>query len=349
MGNSMKDFRNNMLPAILIGISSTGIAISLIFPVAYNLILLIFCILLRISTRNLTKNLILKKFDSLFWIPAFVIGIISLISLLTPDSYYTLVIQIPYVDNVHWLWQFQLGPEQVQTITFFYIPIILISGLIMVCFSLKKMKRRSSLADNPWLLRIVANILIIFPLILYNGKIFNFGISYIVITPGFAVYGPLFCGFMIKDQMKIHQKEVELSFTNYELKRNKMGFGVSLAVGLIFLLVGCNISNIQEYILQVFSPLIPIHMAVFLINYYVVILLLIGSLIVVLPFFSNSYPRFVAIFLLILRRTIILHSFPLILIFNPVFLKTMFLILYIPGKISIVDTVKTFNLLKSKI
>lgn len=341
----MEDSKKNTIHISLIGISIAGIIISLIFPVAYNLVLLFFCLLLLISMRNLTKSFIINETKQYFWVPTLAIGVISTISLLTPESYQTLVIQIPYIDNIRWLWQFQLWSEQVQTINLFYIPAILSSGLIVVYFSFKKMKKRSSLVNNLWLLRIVANILVIFPLILYNGKIFNFWLSYIVISPGFAVFGPLFCGFIIKDQMKTHQKEVELSFTKYEIKRNKMGFGVTIGAGLIFLLVGCNISNLEEYILSVFSPLIPIEIAVFLVNYYIVILLLMGSLMIMLPFFSNSYPRFVAIILLILRRIIILHSFPLIVLFIP----TMFLILYIPGKLSIVDIIKTFNLLRSKI
>ncbi|MFW9950996.1 MAG: hypothetical protein ACFFKA_12835 [Candidatus Thorarchaeota archaeon] len=227
------------LGLIVAVLSLIGLVFAITFPLGYNPILLAVCVVLLVGITILTKGLIERRFEKLYWIIFLFAGILTFISLFTPESYNQLIVPIITISpstslpDVSWLWDLRFGAYFQLTEVFFLTLVLMATGGI-IYISIKSFNHFENILNYSRFLKASANFLIISSIFLYVGKmIITPAVIELVIaiTPGFALVGPFFMGLMVKTQLKVFRNRLNIPLNEYQEKRNNVAYAYTILGG----------------------------------------------------------------------------------------------------------------------
>ena len=276
------------LGLIIAVVSLIVIPFTIIYPMAYNPLQLVFSAALVVGIFILTKGLVENKYQKAYWSPFLLAGVLTIISMFTPESYNRLVEDDPDYTKISWLRDLKfLGDFQITEL-FLLILIIVASGVI-IFISTKSFHQFDSIMKNIRVLRTMANFLIISPIFLFVEKNFHMrtDFAFFVVTPGFALVGPFFMGLMIKAALRIFRKSYSASLDEYQRKRNKIAYSFTIVAGYILLILRLLIDLIGGAL----QSILPSKFANFILAYNEIVVLIIACLAFISVFIALFYPR----------------------------------------------------------
>lgn len=237
---------------IIAVISFIGIPFTIIYPFAYNPIQLILCVVFVVGIIVLTKGLIENRFEKAYRLLLLLVGVLTIISLFTPESYNRLVVEYPYFTEVSWLWDLKFL-SFFQLTEVFYLILVLVATGVLIFISIKLIHQHDNIIKYTRFIRTMANILIVSSIFLFVSKIFysNTYFAVFVITPGFALVGPFFMGVLTKFEVRIFRKNLEFPQDEYQRKRNKVGYAYTIVGGYVLITLSILIDRIGGVIFTI--------------------------------------------------------------------------------------------------
>jgi len=228
-------------------ISLIGIFFTILYPLAYNPIQLILCVVFVAGIIILTKSLIENKFEKIYWLPFLSAGILTILSMFTPESYNNLVEELLGMPDTSWLWDLKFGGF-FQLIEVFFLVLVLIAAGGILFISVKSSIKFENIIKYSRFLRTLANFLIVSPVCFFAGKTPPVVVVYSIFgifTTGFALVGPFFMGLLIKFEVRIFRKNLEFPQNEYQIKRNKIGYAYTIVGGYILIILSVLIDTIS--------------------------------------------------------------------------------------------------------
>ena len=229
-------------------ISIIGILFTILYPFAYNPIQLTLCVILVIGIIILTKGFIENRFEKAYRLPLLLVGVLTIISLFTPESYNRLVVEIPYLTEASWLWDLKFL-SFFQLTEIFYLILVLVASGVIIFISIKFLNQHDNIIKYTRFIKTMANFLIVSSIFLFVGKILYMSTYFavFVITPGFALVGPFFMGVLTKFELRIFRKNLEFPQDEYQRKRNKVGYAYTIVGGFLIIIVGVLLDILLSY------------------------------------------------------------------------------------------------------
>ena len=278
------------LGLVIAVISLIGIPFTILFPFAYNPIQLILCVVLVVGIIILTKGLIENEYEKAYWLPFLSIGVLTIISLFTPESYNRLVLERPFLTEVSWLWDLKFLSE-FQPTEIFYLVFVPVAAGGIIFISVKSITEFDNITKYTQFLKILANFLIVSSACLYAGKI-----PYTpLITPGFALVGPFFMGLLTKYELRIFRKNLEFPQDEYQKRKNKVGYANTIVGGYVLIILSTFINLIGG----AFFTILPTEFVNFILFYNQTVVIIAASLAFISVFCALLYPRGGVILLLV--------------------------------------------------
>lgn len=286
MEKESKHFIKILIGLIIAVISFIGIPFTILhpfvlgvrLPIAADPIQLVLCVIFLVGIIILTKGLVENKFKKTYWLPLLLVGVLTIVSMFTPESYNRLVVQAPFLTEVSWLWDLKFLTFFQLTELFFLILVLVASGVIILISTIS-LNNHENIIKYTRVIKTMANILIISPVFLYFSKIMFSGTYFAtsIITPGFALVGPFFMGVLTKFELRIYRKNLEISQDEFQRKRNKVGYAFTI-VGVYILVT---LSALIDRIGGAFFTILPANLVNFVlfVNLIVVIIAIFLALI----------------------------------------------------------------------
>jgi len=278
MEKESKHFSKIFIGLVIAVISFIGIPFTILHPialypgpVAYNPIQLVLCVIFIVGIIILTKGLIENRFEKTYWLPLLFVGVLTIISMFTPESYNRLVKQDPFLTEVSWLWDLKFLTFFQLTELFFLILVLVASGVIILVSTIF-LNHHEGIIKYTRVIKTMANILIVSPVFLFFSKIMfiNTYFATSIITPGFALVGPFFMGVLAKFELRIYRKNLEISQDEFQRKRNKVGYAYTI-VGIYILIT---LSALIDRIGGVFFTILPADLAYFVLFFNLIVVII---------------------------------------------------------------------------
>jgi len=303
MEKESKHFSKIIIGLIIAVISSIGILFTILHPFAYSLgpfafnpVQIVLCVVIIIGIIILTKGLIENRFEKAYWLPLLFVGVLTIVSMFTPESYNRLIVQAPFLTEVSWLWDLKFLTFFQLTEFFFLILVLVASGVIIVISSIS-LNHYDNVIKYTGVIKTMANILIVSSCFLHFGKILFIG-SYFassIITPGFALVGPFFMGLLTKFEMRIFRKNLEISQDEFQRKRNKVGYAYTI-VGLYFLIA---LSGLLDRVGGDILTILPGSLTYFVLFFHLIVVKIAVILAIASVFWALIDPRWSVVLFII--------------------------------------------------
>ena len=243
MEKESKHFSKIVIGLIIAVISFIGIPFTILHPIAIypgpiaiNPIQIVLCIIFIVGIIILTKGLVENRFGKTYWLLLLLVGVLTIISMFTPESHNRLVKQAPFLTEISWLWDLKFL-SIFQLAEFFFLILVFVASGVIILIATISFNNHENIIKYTRVIKTMANLLIISPIFLYFGKILfispYFATS--VITPGIALVGPFFMGVLVKFELRIYRKNLEISQDEFQRKRNKVGYAYTI-VGVYILI-----------------------------------------------------------------------------------------------------------------
>lgn len=297
MEKESKHFGKIYKGLIIAVISLIGIFFTIIYPYAYNPIQLILCVVFVVGIIILTKGLIENKSEKIYWLPFLSAGILTILSMFTPESYNNLVDELLGMPDTSWLWDLKFASD-FQLIEVFYLVLVLIAVGGILFISVKSYIKFESIIKYSRFLRTLANFLIVSPVCFFAGKTPPVVVLYYIpgiFTTGFALVGPFFMGLLIKFEVRIFQKNLEFPQNEFQIKRNKVGYAYTIVGGYLLIILSVLIDTISFLLF----PILPLGLVDFILIYNQTVVIITVLLAFISIFCALLYPRCGVILLMV--------------------------------------------------
>ena len=345
MEKESKNLGKIYLGFIIAVISLIGIPFTILYPFAYNPIQLMLCVVFVISMIILTKGLIENKYEKAYWLPFLSAGVLTIISLFTPESYNRLVHESPYLTEVSWLWDLKFL-SYFQLTEIFYLILVLVASGILIFISVKSITQFDNFIKYTRVLKTMANFLIVSSVFLFVGKILysHTYFALFAVTPGFALVGPFFMGLLIKSELRILRKNLEFPQDEYQKQRKKGAYGSTIAGGYIIIIL----SVLNGYVGEILFTTMPADIVNLILSYNQPVAIITASLAFISVFCALLYPRSGLILLLVTGIIVFISALLISLLYSPMrwFYSLIGLLYFLIGFLIATDTNKTRKLIK---
>lgn len=330
---------------IIAVISLIGIPYTILYPIAYNPIQLILCVVFIVGIIILTKGLIENEYEKTYWLPFLSAGVLTIISMFTPESYNQLVHEQAHLKDISWLWDLKFGPYFQLTEVFFLVLVLIAAGGI-IFISVKSITQFDNIIKYTRVLKTMGNFLIVSSIFLFVGKIFYpstfFPLG--VVTTGFALVGPFFMGLLTKYELRIFRKNLEDSQDKYQRKRSKVGYAYTIVGGYVIIIL----SVLNGYVGEILFTIMPADFVNFILSYNQTIAIITASLAFISVFCALLYPRGGLILLLVTGLIVLISALLISWLYFPIgrLYNLIGLLYFIMGFLITIDVNKTRKLVK---
>jgi len=333
------------LGLIIAVISLIGIPFTILYPIALNPIQLILCVVFIVGIIILTKGLIENEYEKTYWLPFLSAGVLTIISIFTPESYNQLVHEQAHLEDVSWLWDLKFGPYFQLTEVFFLVLVLIAAGGI-IFISVKSITQFDNIIKYTRVLKTMGNFLIVSSIFLFVGKIF-YPATYFPLTAntaGFALVGPFFMGLLTKYELRIFRKNLEFPQDEHQKQRKKGAYARTIAGGYIIIIL----SVLNGYVGEILFTTMPADIVNLILSYNQPVAIITASLAFISVFCALLYPRSGLILLLVTGIIVLISALLISLLYSPMrwFYSLIGLLYFLIGFLIATDTNKTRKLIK---